>query len=55
MAARMIIWRHGRTEHNVTGVLQGQASTPLDDAGHRQARSAAHELVRYGPTALYST
>ena len=54
-AARMIIWRHGRTEWNVVNRFQGQADIPLDQLGSAQAMRAAEVLARYGPSRLYSS
>jgi probable phosphoglycerate mutase len=33
--------RHGRTEANARGLLQGRLDLPLDEVGHRQARAIA--------------
>jgi probable phosphoglycerate mutase len=39
---RLVLWRHGRTEWNVTGRFQGQLDPPLDEVGRAEvARSAA--------------
>ena len=54
-AARIIIWRHGRTEWNVDDRFQGQADIPLDDLGYAQAVRAAEVLALYRPNALYSS
>jgi glucosyl-3-phosphoglycerate phosphatase len=54
-AARIIIWRHGRTEWNVDDRFQGQADIPLDDVGYAQAVRAAEVLALYRPNALYSS
>jgi glucosyl-3-phosphoglycerate phosphatase len=54
-AARIIIWRHGRTEWNVVARFQGQADVPLDDVGYAQAARAADVLAAYRPTGLYSS
>lgn len=54
-ASRMIIWRHGRTEWNATGVMQGQEDIPLDELGQLQAKTAAPMLASYGPTSLYAS
>jgi glucosyl-3-phosphoglycerate phosphatase len=54
-AARIIIWRHGRTEWNVVGRFQGQADVPLDEVGYEQAQRAAEVLARYRPSALFSS
>ena len=46
MSARtVVLWRHGRTAHNVALRLQGQVDIPLDDVGHRQAATAAAALA----------
>jgi broad specificity phosphatase PhoE len=39
--ARLLVWRHGRTEWNATGRFQGQLDPPLDGEGRRQAALAA--------------
>jgi alpha-ribazole phosphatase len=42
----LILLRHGRTELNATGRLQGRLDVPLDDVGLQQAKAAA---VYIGP------
>ncbi|MGY1707018.1 histidine phosphatase family protein [Geodermatophilus sp. SYSU D00697] len=42
---RLVVWRHGRTEWNVTGRFQGQQDPPLDAEGRRQAAEAAAHLA----------
>jgi probable phosphoglycerate mutase len=54
-AARIIIWRHGRTEWNVVDRFQGQADIPLDEVGYAQAARAAEVLAAYRPSSLYSS
>lgn len=54
-AARLILWRHGRTEWNVDARFQGQADLPLDGVGYGQAVRAAEVLAAYRPTGLYSS
>jgi len=44
-ARTVVLWRHGRTAHNVALRLQGQVDIPLDDVGHRQAAAAAAALA----------
>jgi probable phosphoglycerate mutase len=46
--ARLVLWRHGRTEWNATGRFQGQLDPPLDATGHREAAAAAAHLVATG-------
>ncbi|MCD6282267.1 histidine phosphatase family protein [bacterium] len=55
MATRIIFVRHGVTELNNLGVIQGAAKTPLTDFGRRQADSAAKALKAFKPVALYSS
>ncbi|MCO7220633.1 histidine phosphatase family protein [Klenkia sp. PcliD-1-E] len=43
--ARVLVWRHGRTEWNASGRFQGQLDPPLDDTGRAQARRAAEALA----------
>ena len=54
-AARIILWRHGRTEWNVVDRFQGQADIPIDAVGHAQATRAAEVLAAYRPLGLYSS
>jgi probable phosphoglycerate mutase len=54
-AARIIIWRHGRTEWNRANRFQGQADIGLDPLGIAQARNAAPMLAGFEPSALYSS
>ena len=54
-AARIILWRHGRTDWNVIDRFQGQADIPLDDIGSAQALRAAEVLAAYRPSRLYSS
>jgi glucosyl-3-phosphoglycerate phosphatase len=46
VAARtVLLWRHGRTAHNLALRLQGQVDIPLDDIGHRQAAASAAAIT----------
>ena len=38
------IVRHGQTQANVDGILQGQIQTPLDKTGILQAKAAAERF-----------
>ena len=44
MSSSIIIVRHGRTEFNATGRLQGRTDNPLDEVGLAQAEAVAAYL-----------
>jgi glucosyl-3-phosphoglycerate phosphatase len=52
---RLIVWRHGNTDWNAAGRVQGQSDVPLNDLGRRQAVDAAELLVRLRPEAIVSS
>lgn len=54
-AAQLVVLRHGRTEWNATGRLQGQADIPLDERGVAQAEQAAQVLAELAPSAIYAS
>ena len=41
--------RHGQTDANRDGIVQGHQPTPLNDLGHRQALMLARRLQSYSP------
>ena len=43
--ARLVVWRHGRTEWNAVGRFQGQLDPPLDAVGRAQAARTAPHLA----------
>jgi len=51
----LIIWRHGETDHNASGIWQGQLDTSLSDKGREQARIAAVALAAYSPSVIVSS
>jgi probable phosphoglycerate mutase len=53
--SRLIVWRHGNTDWNAGGRVQGQADVPLNQLGHRQAAEAAQLLVRLRPAAIVAS
>jgi len=54
-AARLVLWRHGQTDWNVTSRFQGQADIPLNATGRAQAQTAAPFLAALGPSALWAS
>jgi probable phosphoglycerate mutase len=48
---RLLLWRHGQTEWNITGRFQGQQDPPLDQEGRDQALRTAPQLVAAGLSA----
>ncbi|KAI9065381.1 phosphoglycerate mutase-like protein [Trametes sanguinea] len=55
VVAKVYIVRHGETEENRRGVMQGQLDTPLNAAGVRQAALAADALADVPFGAAYSS
>ena len=54
-STRILLVRHGETDWNATGRIQGHSDTPLNEAGRSQARRAARRLAREPIRALYSS
>jgi len=52
---RIVLWRHGQTEWNLEGRLQGQTDVPLDEIGRVQAQSAARLLAALEPDVIVSS
>lgn len=52
---QVVLWRHGRTEWNLAGRVQGTSDIPLDDIGRQQARDAAAQLAGLSPTRIISS
>jgi glucosyl-3-phosphoglycerate phosphatase len=51
----LIVWRHGETDHNASGIWQGQLDTALSDRGREQARTASAALAAYSPSVIVSS
>ena len=52
----LLLVRHGQSEWNAAGLLQGQtAHVPLTELGHAQAAEAARELAALRPGVLVSS
>lgn len=52
---RVVLWRHGRTEWNLAGRVQGQTDIPLDEVGRQQAVDAAARLASLTPSRIVSS
>jgi broad specificity phosphatase PhoE len=51
----LLLVRHGETDWNAEGRLQGHTDRPLNDYGRRQARALADRLVGDDIVAVYSS
>src|SRR5437879_13665357 len=51
----LYVVRHGTTDWNQAGRIQGHTDIPLNEAGRAQARLARRRLAPLGATALYSS
>lgn len=52
---RVILVRHGQTDANAGGRMQGQQDVPLNDTGRRQAADVATRLVAFAPDGIVSS
>ncbi len=52
---RLLLVRHGETDWNCEGRLQGHAATHLNERGREQARALAELLARSEPLAIHSS
>src|SRR5690242_8696605 len=53
--ATLLLVRHGETDWNAEGRLQGQTDRPLNEYGRRQARELAERLAGDGVVAIYAS
>ena len=51
----LILWRHGQTDYNRQGRIQGRVDIPLNDIGREQAQRAADGIAALGPTRIVSS
>ena len=52
---RIIILRHGETDHNAAGIWQGQLDTELSDRGLAQAKACGPAVMALGPSRIVSS
>lgn len=55
MSRQLILWRHGLTDWNARGLVQGQTDIPLNDTGRAQAAEAASRLASLQPVRIISS
>lgn len=53
--ATLLLVRHGETDWNASGRLQGHTDRPLNEYGRRQAAALAERLAGDGVAALYTS
>lgn len=51
----LILWRHGQTDHNLAGRVQGQIDIALNKTGLTQAAQASPALAALEPTRIVSS
>ncbi|KAB1502386.1 histidine phosphatase family protein [Corynebacterium sp. 320] len=52
---RLVLVRHGQTEYNATGRMQGQLDTELSERGRQQVRQASEVLKDWDVSAVISS
>jgi 2,3-bisphosphoglycerate-dependent phosphoglycerate mutase len=55
MTTRLLLVRHGETEWNRSGLVQGWTDVPLTDLGRRQAGALAASVAPKNPRVIYSS
>jgi probable phosphoglycerate mutase len=51
----LVLLRHGQTDWNREGRIQGQSDSTLDELGHAQARAVAQVMAALSPALLWSS
>ncbi len=51
----IVFTRHGQSEANLAGIVQGRGDYPLTEKGRDQARRAATSLMEFKPYRVYSS
>jgi broad specificity phosphatase PhoE len=52
---QLVLWRHGETDYNVAGRMQGHLDSALTEVGWNQARFAVPALARFSPDLVVSS
>lgn len=52
---RLVLWRHGETDYNATGRIQGHLDTALTATGQDQAKQAAPHVAGFQPEIAVSS
>jgi glucosyl-3-phosphoglycerate phosphatase len=52
---RLLVVRHGQTEWNIAGRIQGSTDIDLDETGRAQVAEASPELAEYEPVRIISS
>ena len=55
LPAQLLLVRHGQTDWNLQGLVQGQTDEPLDDKGRDQSRRLGQRLAGMSLSALHSS
>ena len=55
MSAEICVVRHGETDWNVQGILQGSIDIPINATGRRQAQELARHFAPYNFVRIYSS
>lgn len=55
MTSRVVLVRHGETEHNRRSLALGRADAPLNETGRRQAERLREALANVSLTAIYAS
>ena len=54
-ARRVVVLRHGETDHNAARIWQGHLDTPLSERGLAQARAAGPAVATLHPSRIVSS
>ena len=55
MIEQLILVRHGETEHNVAGIVQGWSDSDLSERGRQQVARLAERLKTFGADVIFSS